>query len=114
MVKEIHVTKDNIMEGEPGNASTCAIACAIADTYNVKTGKHYQKHYPKIGVEDSDSIFIDYGNCWTHIQVEPEDLKIVEEFIKDFDSIEDLPITKQSLYRNEIKELKFRYTEVDH
>ena len=106
MVKEIHVTKDNIMEGEPGNASTCAIACAIADTYNVEQDK--------VGVEDYDSIFIDYGNCWTHIQVEPEDLKIVEEFIKDFDSIEGLPLPKQSLYRNEIKELKFRYTEVDH
>ena len=106
MVKEIHVTKDNIMEGAPGNASTCAIACAIADTYN--------EEQDKVGVEDSDSIFNDYGNCWTHIQVEPEDLKIVEEFIKDFDSIEGLPLPKQSLYRNEIKELKFRYTEVDH
>ena len=106
MIKEIHVTKDNIMEGEPGNASYCAIACAIADTYNVEQDK--------VGVEDYDSIFIDYGNCWTDIRVEPEDVNIVDEFIQAFDFIGDLPLPKQSLYRNEIKEIKFRYTEVDH
>ena len=105
MIKEIHVTKENIMAGEPGNASTCAIACAIADTYNVEQGK--------VAVEDYDSIFIDYGNCYTDIDVVIEDRWAVEKFMKDFDSIEDLPITKQSLYRNEIKEFKFRYTETE-
>tara|TARA_R100000808_G_C2123545_1_gene134260 strand:+ start:277 stop:600 length:324 start_codon:yes stop_codon:yes gene_type:complete len=107
MVKEIQVTKEHIMEGEPGDASHCAIACAIADEYGVRNSM--------IGVESHDSIFVDYGNCWTEILVEPEDVNIVDEFIESFDYIDNLGEDECPIeYKNNLKEFKFRYTEIGH
>ena len=112
MVKEIQVTKEHIMEGEPAAASYCAIACAIADEYGLSNGSNAM-----VCVNGHKDVFFDYGDYFVELIVEPCDIATVREFIEDFDYIEHLeeinPINDECLteYKANLKEFTFRYTE---
>jgi hypothetical protein len=102
--EEIHVTKENIMEGEPQEASYCAIACAIADEYGVNNRM--------VGVTDCRDIYIDYGQFCVDLIVEPEYIDTVKKFIDDFDYIDQLEEgDSPDEYKNNLKEFTFKYRE---
>ena len=104
MIKEIHVTKEHIMEGEPSDASYCAIACAIADEYGVDNAM--------VGVTGHSDVFVDYGDYFVELIVEPNDQATVEKFIEDFDYIDQLEEDECLIeYKANLKEFTFRYTE---
>ena len=107
MVKEIQVTKEHIMEGEPADASYCAIACAIADEYGLNNGSNSM-----VCVNGHKDVFIDYGDYFVELIVEPCDIATVREFIEDFAYIDQLEEGEGSYeYKNNLKEFTFRYTE---
>lgn len=104
MIKEIHVTKEHIMEGEPSDASYCAIACAIADEYGVDNAM--------VGVTGHSDVFVDYGDYFVELIIEPDDEDTIDKFIEDFDYIDQLEEGEDSYeYKNNLKEITFRYTE---
>ena len=70
-----------------------------------------------VGVQGLSSIFVDYGDYFVDLIVEPDDEAIVDKFIEDFDYIEHLeeinPINDECLteYKANLKEFTFRYRE---
>ena len=101
---KLEITREHIKNGVPGDASYCAIACAVAEKYNVPSDW--------VGVEGSDNIFISTTDYWLELDVSNEDRQPINDFINAFDSIENMEDQRIDLYRNPLPEISFNYKEI--
>ena len=65
-----------------------------------------------VGVTGHSDVFVDYGDYFVELIIAPDDEDTVDKFIEDFDYIDQLEEGEDSYeYKNNLKEITFRYTE---